>query len=490
MKVAGIYPQPMHIDPRLQHMYGQPTGLEQVLGTCEPHGHETRLFYPLVQKGEDFYSIPLEDFVSQITAYAPDVLAISIMTSQYNYARQVADMVKGKMPDVVVVAGGRHPTFTVEALDYPFDVYVLGEGETTFTELLATLERGDDLTQVAGIATRDGNGKIRTTEPRPLIANLITGSRRKHSPGLSSLIYRGISVPPMSAKPRYALIEYSRGCAFTCHFCDSELMWRMQQRYRNARAVVAEMKDLYEQFDTRLFYVIDLNFTLNHRRAYAFCEEIVRQNLPASWYCMSNISTIDRELLQAMKETGCFKVCYGVESASNASLKKMAKSLKQGNLLLQIEEAQQVLRMSHEVGVINNMYYIIGFPWETERDILDGQSLLNQYCGHQINVGIFTPHYGTVLRQEMLKEGYQFNKDLSLYDRGSLVYNHTTITPQRMKELQSKLYQEFYESDEYTPRLGDLIGREPRLARSFSDYFEYFGLNVTAPMPDVLTPTH
>lgn len=484
MRVAGVYPQPMNFDVMIQHLYGQPTGLEQVLGTCELYDHETRLFCPLVQKGEDFYPVSLEQFMDQITAYNPDILAISIMTSQYNYARQVANLVKEKMPDVVVVAGGRHPTFAVEDLAYPYDIYVLGEGEATFVDLLASLENGDDLGQVMGIAFRDGNGEIHVTKSRPLISDLATGSIQKRAPELLSFIYRGLSVPPMSAEPIYALAEYSRGCAFACRFCDNEGVWRMRQRYRNARTVVAEMKDLCERAGTKLFYIIDLNFTFNHRRVYQFCEEIARQNLQANWYCMSNIPTVDRDLLQAMKGAGCFKVCYGVESTSNASLRKMAKSLKKGNLLLQVEETQKVLRMSHDVGIINNMYYIIGLPWETEEDILGGQDLLNQCCGHEINVGILTPHYGTVLRKEMLEQGYQLSSDLSLYNRAWLTYNHATITPQRMKELQSKLYREFYECDEYAPRLGDLIGREPHLTRSFNDYFKYYDLNVKVPMPD------
>jgi anaerobic magnesium-protoporphyrin IX monomethyl ester cyclase len=484
MRVAGIYPQPMDFDALIQHLYGQPTGLEQVLGTCELYAHEAKLFCPLGQKGESFYSIPVEQFVAQIIAYAPDVLALSIMTCQYSYARQVADMVKKKMPDVVVVAGGRHPTFAVEDLAYPFDIYVLGEGEATFVDLLAVLENGHDLRQVAGIALRDGDDKIHITEPRPLLSDLMTGSIRKLTPELLNFIYRGLSIPPMSARPRYALVEYSRGCAFACHFCDNEGVWRAQQRHRDARAVVAEMKALCEQFDTTLFYIIDLNFTLNHRRVYQFCDEAAKQNLHANWYCMSNISTVDRDLLQAMKEAGCFKVCYGVESTSNASLKKMAKSLKRGNLLLQVEETQRVLRVSHDVGMINNMYFIIGFPWETEKDILGGQSLLNQYCGHEINIGIFTPHYGTVMYNEMAEQGYQFSSDLSLYNRGSLVYNHATLTSQQIQALKSKLYQEFYECDEYAPRLDDLIERQPHLARSFNDYFEYYSLNVEASVPD------
>jgi len=191
---------------------------------------------------------------------------------------------------------------------------------------------------------------------------------------------------------------------------------------------------------------------------------------------MSNIVTAKEALLKAMKEAGCYKVCYGVESTSNASLARMNKSINNKDSLLQIEKAQEILKMSENCGIINNMYYIIGFPWENEDMILEGQELLNEYHGHQINVGIFTPHYGTVLRRKMAEEGYHFGNDLSKYNRGSLVYDHHYISSSRMKELQIKMYNDFYNSEAYARRLEKFLVENSIFKNSFMEYFECMNL--------------
>lgn len=472
MKVAGVYPQKMDIDPKLQHMYGQPTGLMQLLGAAEKDEHETKLFYPLNFLGDGIFVNQDDDsFIDQIVAYQPEVVALSIMTAQFPYGEFVARKIKEKLPNCKIVAGGRHPSFSIEDLKEPFDIYVIGEGENTFRQLLSKLESKMSYAELPGLAYRSKNGSIVQTKKAPRISNLDQESILKKDKNLLELIYEGISVPSLNKKPKYALIEYSRGCVGQCEFCDNAGFWG-STTYRDPNTVALQMKELNENHGIEVFYIFDLNFTFDEKKSFAFCDALIRNKVMVHWYCMSNIVTAKKDLLLAMKEAGCYKVCYGVESTSNASLARMNKTNESKNSLLQIEKAQEVLKMSENCDLINNMYYIIGFPWETEEMIVEGQELLNQYHGHQINVGIFTPHFGTVLRAKMAKEGFHFGKDLDLYNRGSLVYNHLYISVKRMKELQTKIYSGFYNSTYYAQRLESFLNENPRYINSFSEYFD------------------
>jgi radical SAM superfamily enzyme YgiQ (UPF0313 family) len=459
-------------------MYGQPTGLLQVMAAASEAGHDAKTFYPVahVRCGE-FETVSDDALVESILAFKPDLVAMSMMTAQFHYGRHIASKLKERDPDLVIVAGGRHPSFAVDDLDHPFDVYVLGEGETTFRELASALEDAVPLSSVEGIAYRDESGTLRRTGSRKRIRDLDKDSPLVQDSMLLEQAYRGISLPPLSESPKYALIEYSRGCRGTCDFCDNDGIWRYPL-HRSPEPVVSHMRSLKEEYGVDLFYVFDLNFTSDERRAYAFCEEIQRQGLRTNWYCMSNIVTAKRPLLEAMRAAGCFKICYGVESASDASLAMMNKKLhgdRQNESLLQIEQAQEVLRISADLGIINNIYYIIGFPWETEDMILQGQALLNQYEAHQLNIGIFTPHFGTVLRQNMLTDGYNLSEDLDHYDRGSLMYDHRHISATQMKALQGTLYSGFYSSPMYARRMDDFLAKFPQLQKSFSDYWDWDG---------------
>ena len=139
------------------------------------------------------------------------VLGLSVYTWNAAEFLALARQVKDLLPDLVVVAGGPH---VQQAEDYlgseAIDVIFLGEAEISFQEFLDCATR-DDWSNVAGLAYLQ-EGELLTTPSRPRCEEL------DHFPSPLDVL----QLTDSDGSPRYDAIAYetSRGCPFTCAFCE------------------------------------------------------------------------------------------------------------------------------------------------------------------------------------------------------------------------------------------------------------------------------
>jgi radical SAM superfamily enzyme YgiQ (UPF0313 family) len=135
MKIAGIYPQRISIDPKIQHAVSEPYGLEMILAVAKQAGHDVELFLPIKEVNGIMLPETEEEFIERIADYMPDVAGFSAYTSQYPMAERIAYGLKKRLPDIKTVAGNRYPTHLKDKISGPFDIFVLKEGERTIQEL-------------------------------------------------------------------------------------------------------------------------------------------------------------------------------------------------------------------------------------------------------------------------------------------------------------------------------------------------------------------
>jgi len=192
-------------------------------------------------------------------------------------------------------------------------------------------------------------------------------------------------------------------------------------RFRKPEAVVDEMEAL-ARLGFRRIRVEDDLFTFRRERALAICKEIDRRGLAIRWRAYSRVDTIDAELLEWMKRTGCERLLYGAESGSPGILKKIRKGITP-------EQTRQAVEMTREAGIGVLASFVLGLPGETPQTLqqtLDfAESLRVPYT-----LNLLTPYVGTEVRENAEDWGIQILSDeWSQYGQGEPLTSTPTVTP-------------------------------------------------------------
>ena len=285
-----------------------------------------------------------------------DVVGFGGTVTEIKQGKNVARLLRES--GVTTIYGGPNATINCNQYVNDFDVIVRGEGEITFEEVLNSLENEEPLDNIPGISYKKG-GKIVHNPDRPFIQDLDIlkyPSREildleKYSRAKSTYLH----MSPMDT------VLTSRGCPFMCTFCASKLIWKQTHRKRCAETVVKEIKYLMDNFGTKSIYFREDLFTIPREWVLKFCELV--KPLGIEWMCESRVDTVDKEMLNAMKDAGCTGMWFGIESCSNTTLKLINKRIT-------IEKAQETIKNCNEVDIICGGTFIFGFPHETRADIL------------------------------------------------------------------------------------------------------------------------
>lgn len=160
------------------------------------------------------YFDDVDDVAAKVRKAAPDLLGLSVAAWSVELSARLAAAVRAGGPRPFVVCGGaglrgREREFLEENPDV--DVVVPGAGEAPLVEIVAHRMRpapSDDLSGIAGILFRDGDGAVRETAPRP------RGIPLSELPSPYDDV-----VLPLGDTPERLLLETERYCPFHCAYC-------------------------------------------------------------------------------------------------------------------------------------------------------------------------------------------------------------------------------------------------------------------------------
>src|SRR5579864_6213711 len=115
---------------------------------------------------------------------------------------------------------------------------------------------------------------------------------------------------------RFMYIEAGRGCPYACTFCATAPFWSRRYRVRSIPHLLEEIAFLHHSYGYDSFCLVHDLLTLDHDFLFDFCDALMAARLPVQWLANSRTDISLRGLLPKMRAAGCWKLFFGIESAS------------------------------------------------------------------------------------------------------------------------------------------------------------------------------
>jgi len=220
--------------------------------------------------------ISIKEVTDWIIKEDPDVLGLSVLVTSSLTAPRIAEEVKKRNSDIIIVFGNHHATFNAERIlkKYPYvDVIVRGEGEQTCFELADRLKENRGINDVLGITFRH-NGKVVSNPDRPLMKDIDMLPFPQRD--LLDIEYHNTTVGINVAPKKFTTFLSSRGCIFSCRFCSCTSIAKNCWRARSVENIIDELHLLASEGYKQILFVDD-NFTLNQMRVIDLCRRIRKE---------------------------------------------------------------------------------------------------------------------------------------------------------------------------------------------------------------------
>ncbi len=299
---------------------------------------------------------------------SPFLVGFSNYIWNYEYNRVLAQKLKQRFPECIVVFGGHHISPASSCIDECgfADYFIFGEGEEVFVLLLKALTGNGRIEDVPNIAYFSHGETVFTQTrrmdgcdyPSPYLTGCFDSILEKHS----ELEF-------------YAVIETSRGCPYKCAYCD----WgNLNSKLKNfpLERIYAELEWLCEK-GIDGFGGADANFGII-KRDELIIDRMVElhnktghlKNFQTSWAKNSNETVFN--MTKMLNACGMNK---GVTLSFQTLCPLAAKNVGRENIT--VDSYRELLERYNGEGIATYTELILGLPGETYSSFVDGiESLL------------------------------------------------------------------------------------------------------------------
>ncbi len=301
--------------------------------------------------------------LSPVSAPAPDITCYSL--SSLNAPSLLMEIEAG---DCITIAGGPYATACYREVAEKADYVVVGEGERTLPELLFAIEKGTADT-IPGVATRHGF--------RP-----------------ADSMVRLDAWPPFSQMKGY--LELSRGCPFSCAYCQTPRIFGHAMRHRSIDEV-ARYASRYR--DARFVTPNALAYGSDGRRPCLAKVERLLKRLRNNIYLGTFPSEVRPEFVSEEALSLITRYCantslqFGAQSGSDSVL----EHLKRGH---SVDDVIHAVELCRDAGLKPVVDVIVGFPFETDEDQRATADLIRWISTYgTVHAHLFLPLPGTPLEK-------------------------------------------------------------------------------------------
>jgi radical SAM superfamily enzyme YgiQ (UPF0313 family) len=362
-------------------------------------GYDVRVYI------EDIHAVDMTEVLSA------DVVAISAITSTAPQSYRLADTVR--QAGRIAVLGGTHTSFLPEEGLAHADFVVRGEGEFAFQELVDAIQAGEGFEKIRNLSYLAGGQAVHNPE-RPKIPNL--------------------DVNPI---PDYHLITgwkpggvisvaTSRGCPFSCTFCSVPGMYGHAFRTHSIERVLEELA--LHKGNKYTFFADDI-FTANKKRCKDLLRGMIQRDLAGRWGAQVRTETVDDpELLQLMRDSGCFNVYVGFESINQRTLKLFQKKQ-------DLAKIERSIERFHAHGIRIHGMFVIGSDEDDVETIDATARFALKHDIDSIQFMILTPIPGSPDWDGLYDKGdkYVISRNWTLYDGHHAVHQPRRMSPYELQ---------------------------------------------------------
>ncbi len=359
------------------------------------------------------------EILEKIKQTHPDIVGITCPLSiMWNDVATISRLVKKELDCKVIIGGFQPSAFPEQCLnESQADHVVVGEGEIAFKDIV--------------------EGCQEKIVKRPLIKDLDTiPFPARHLIDMEKYIKMGMAQGSQK-RERYTTMISSRGCPNNCSFCSAKVVWTRRWRARSAENVVAEIEHLKEKYRINEIHFEDDNISLDHNRMNKICDLIIEKNLDITWTMPNGIEvrTLDKELIQKMKKSGCYQLNFGIESGNRHILDDVIGKK------IDLEHTKKVIQWSKDAGIFNHGFFICGFPSETKDMIYESLAYAKDSGLDSAYWNIATPYPATELYDMVIG-----SKDVnSMKLRGcDNDIGSDTLSAEELKVIQKDINQRFF----------------------------------------------
>ena len=209
-------------------------------------------------------------------------------------------------------------------------------------------------------------------------------------------------------------------------------------------SICDELEALIDRFSIRQAGFVDPIFPLEKKFALELCDELIRRgiNRRIVWTTETKIDLLDEDMIIKMREAGCRRLIFGLESGSKETLDKVNKDV-------DFDKIDRVIMLLKKHKLQSIGLFMIGLPGESREDIMDTFRYACSVGVDFANFAMTVPFPGSVLYDELLAAGkIRSNnwEDFTTFnpDPKKVSYVPDNMTPEELIGLQKKGTKMFY----------------------------------------------
>lgn len=308
---------------------------------------------------------------------------------------------------VPVIFGGIHATLCPDEAEKYADAVIVGEAEDTWDAVISDL-------------------RAEVLKPQYISMNNTALGEVRYDYS----VFRGKKYNPMW------VVQFSRGCKFSCDFCSVHALHGDTLRTRPASAVAATLREL----PRKLILFADDNLFSDPARVDELLTEL--EPLRRNWVCQISLDAARHfDLLCRLRHSGCRVVIIGFESLNAESLLQMNKG---ANLAADYETA---IANIHRAGLMIYGTFVIGYDADTPDTALELAAFAKKHRFAIANFNPLIPTPGTKLYARLEKEGrllYNQWWNAPDYRYGDTVFMPKGMMPEQLAESCRRARYSFY----------------------------------------------